>query len=116
MTAEIQTNGVFSRTIAAWLAEKVNIIWISSDGPPDVQDSYRITANKRPTSAIIAKNIRYLVENGRGMTGVRSTITEKTINRQKEIVEYFASLGVKYIWTDPLFPAVGERTDHQSFN
>jgi radical SAM protein with 4Fe4S-binding SPASM domain len=116
LSVEIQTNGVFSRRVADWLAENVNIVWVSSDGPPDVQDFYRFTINKKPTSRMLTSSIRYLVENGRGMTGIRSTITEKTISRQKEIVDYFSSLGVKHIWSDPLFPAVGEKSDYRSFD
>lgn len=116
VTSEIQTNGVFSMTVAEWLAENVNIIWISSDGPSDVQDYYRITVNKKPTSKFLARNMKYLVENGKGMTGIRSTITAATINRQKEIVDYFSSFGIRYIWSDPIFPAVGEKSDYGSFN
>ena len=116
LTAEIQTNGVFSKKVADWLVKNVDIVWISSDGPPDIQDYYRFTINKSPTSGILAKNIRYLVENGRGMTGIRSTITERTIDRQKDIIDYFSSLGIRYIWSDPIFSAVGEKTNYQSFD
>ncbi len=116
LTAEIQTNGVFSEKVADWLAENVNIIWISSDGPPDVQNLNRFRKNKKPTSGILAKNIRHLIANGRGMTGIRSTVTEETINRQKELVDYFSFLGIKYIWSDPLFPSVGIKSDYKLFN
>ena len=40
------------------------------------------------------------------MVGARVTITEKNVAQQKEVVDYFSSLGIKYIWTDPLFPTV----------
>jgi len=41
------------------------------------------------------------------MVGVRVTLTDKNIDRQKEMVDYFYDLGIRYVWTDPLFPAVG---------
>ncbi len=116
LTAEIQTNGIFSREIADWLAGNVDIIWISSDGPPKVQDRYRVTANGEPTSKILGENIRYLVKNPKDLVGIRSTITEETINMQKEIVDYFSSLGIAYIWSDPLFLEVGEKTDYKLFD
>ena len=41
------------------------------------------------------------------MVGARVTITEKNISRQTELVDYVASLGIRHIWTDPVFPTVG---------
>lgn len=118
LTAEIQTNGIFSKRVADWLLKNINIIWISSDGIPEMQDNYRITRNQQPTSKALARNIGYMIENSgrRSIIGIRSTITENSIHRQKEIVDYFHSLRIRYIWSDPLFPTVGEKMDYSSFD
>jgi radical SAM protein with 4Fe4S-binding SPASM domain len=111
LTSEIQTNGVFGTDVADWLAGNVDIIWVSCDGPPDIQDACRVTVHNEPTSTVLAENVRFLCRNGKGMTGVRATITGVTVRRQMELVDYCASLGVRHIWTDPVFPAVGEGPD-----
>ncbi|MCD8150799.1 MAG: hypothetical protein LUE92_14825 [Clostridiales bacterium] len=51
------------------------------------------------------------MENGKGMTGIRATITRDNLRVQSETLRYFASLGVKYVWTDPIFPPLGETND-----
>lgn len=108
LSFEIQTNGVFSEEVRSWLSGNVDIIWISMDGPPDIQDTYRKTVKKEPTSQTIEENVKYLIRNGKGITGIRVTITSLNINRQAEMIEYFSALGVKHIWSDPIFPSVGE--------
>jgi uncharacterized protein len=110
LITEIQTNGAFGPSARDWLAENINIIWVSSDGPPDIQDYYRpFFKSGEATSSIIESNIKYLLRNGKGFTGIRVTINDLNIERQIEMVDYFSSMGITYIWTDPLFPPVGYR-------
>jgi len=118
LTTEIQTNGIFPKKVANWLAENINIIWVSSDGTPDIQDYYRRTGGQKATSKFLADNVKYLLQNKscNGVIGIRATITPKTIKRQIDIIDYFMSLGIKYIWCDPLFPTVGEKMDYQEFD
>ena len=40
------------------------------------------------------------------MIGARVTITDANSTSQIEIVDYLASLDIKNIWTDPVFPFV----------
>lgn len=110
VTTEIQTNGAFGPAVRDWLSENMDITWISFDGPPDIQNYYRpFFRSGRDTAPVLEKNTKFLVENGKGFTGVRVTINNKNINRQKEMVDYFGSMGIQYIWTDPLFHSVGYR-------
>lgn len=109
LSVELQTNGVFEERIREWLSDNVDIIWVSSDGLPELQDQNRRTVKGEPTSKELAKNVRYLTQNGKGMTGIRSTITSANVYKQKENIEYFMGLGVKHIWTDPIFPSVGKK-------
>jgi radical SAM protein with 4Fe4S-binding SPASM domain len=109
LKTEIQTNGVFPPRVAEWLAERMNIIWISLDGPPDIQDSLRPTIGGGKTSESIERNIAILHkhESERLLVGVRSTITPMNIHRQIEMIEYLRDLGITAIFSDPVFPAVG---------
>lgn len=107
LVVEIQTNGVFSTKVARWLAKNANIIWISCDGPPDIQNYLRPTKGGKKTSHILERNILILQnESVNAVVGIRATITPKNILRQKEMILYFESLGIKAIFSDPEFPPV----------
>jgi len=109
LTSEIQTNGTFGQGIRDWLSENVDNIWISCDGLPEQQDRYRKTKSGLPTSKLLEENVKYLTKACKGMTGIRSTITSDNVFSQKANIDYFYSLGVRHIWTDPIFPSVGEK-------
>ena len=113
VSAEIQTNGTFSQKVCEWILNNVNIVWISFDGTPDIQDKQRpLGDNLTKSSTIIEENVKWLIsnqENRNLMVGARVTITDLNVSRQIEMVEYFDSLGIKYIWTDPIFPEVKEK-------
>lgn len=112
LTTELQTNGCFGPKVRTWLLDNLNIIWISFDGEPDVHDANRPFANGAPSSPVIEENVRWLIGNAGErdlMVGARVTINSQNLYRQKETIDYFASLGIKYIWSDPVFPAVGDQ-------
>ena len=109
VTVEIQTNGCFGKAVREWILKNMNIVWVSFDGEPDVQNANRPYAGGKPSAPVIEDNVKWLLENGSThslMVGARVTITDINVSRQKQIVDYFHSLGIKYIWTDPLFPSV----------
>lgn len=111
VTSELQTNGCFGPAVRSWVLNNINIVWISFDGEPDIQNRNRPTANGKPSAPIIENNVKWLINN-RGtrdmMVGARVTITEANIFRQRQIIDYFSQLGIKYIWTDPVFPTVDD--------
>lgn len=113
-TAEIQTNGCFSEEVAKWLAWNVDIIWISSDGTPDIQDYYRPMLSNSKSSEILERNIRYIVNQKceSGVVGIRSTITDSNYEKQIEMIKYFSKMGIKNFWVDPVFPSIGEIESH----
>ncbi len=118
VTVEIQTNGVFTEDVRAWVLENVNIAWMSFDGMREIQDynrplnpKYSAVFNGRTSAEVLENNVRWLNENKGArnlMVGARVTITDKNIDKQIEMVDYFYSLGVRYIWTNPLFYSVGQ--------
>ena len=118
VSVEIQTNGVFTKEIREWALDNFNIIWMSFDGMRDIQDYYRPLNKKysdlydgKTSAEILEDNVRWLIAN-RGnrdlMVGARVTITPKNINKQIEMVDYFYNLGIRYVWTNPLFYEVGK--------
>ena len=110
VTSEVQTNNCFSPEVATWMANNIDNIWASCDGLPEIQNYNRPFLNGGGSAAIFERNIKYLVANTRGMVGIRSTITSQNNHLQKECVDYYNSLGIKYIWVDPIFPVVGQQT------
>lgn len=108
LKAEIQTNGVFPPGVATWLAHNVDIIWISCDGPPDIQDTLCPTVGGGKTSKVIERNIAILLNQGTETTvGIRSTITPLNLYHQMEMIEYFHGLGIPAVFSDPVFPLLG---------
>jgi len=100
---ELQTNGYFSPSIAQWIAENIDTVWISCDGPPEIQNRYRPTMFGQPSSNVVARNIEFLTHQPKITVGCRVTIGAANLNRQKEFIDYFNSLGVKAIMSDPIF-------------
>ncbi len=119
VTVEIQTNGVFTEDIRAWILDNINIIWMSFDGMRDIQEynrplnlKYNAMFSGRTSAQVLEDNVRWLIAN-KGerniMIGARVTITDKNIDKQKEMVNYFYNLGIRYVWTNPLFYGVGKK-------
>jgi len=119
LLTEIQTNGFFSKSTSKWISSHMNIIWVSYDGPPSINDKQRTTKNGKAISYIIQENISEIVSvfsNTTNLVGVRSTITPNNIYRQIEMIEYFASLGIKVLYSDPVFPPVSTNVPSPVYN
>jgi len=111
ISTELQTNGCFNNNIRAWILDNINIVWISFDGEPEIQNHNRPCANGAPSAPIIEENVRWLISNKghRNLTiGARVTITNENVKCQRDIIDYFYRLGIRYAWCDPVFPSVGD--------
>ncbi len=118
VTIEIQTNGVFTEDVRNWALDNFNIMWMSFDGMKDVQSHNRplnslfsSLFNNRSSADVLEDNVKWLISNKGDrnlMVGARVTITDININRQTEMVDYFYDLGIRYVWTNPLFHSVGK--------
>lgn len=113
-TSEIQTNGCFNEKTAAWIADNIDIVWVSCDGLPKIQDYYRPLADGGRSSGILEKNLKYLIKNAKGMTGIRTTITDKNVSSQVDLIKYYAGFGIKNFWADPVFPEIGSKNSFDS--
>ena len=103
---ELQTNGCFSKSVRDWISKNVNVLWVSCDGPAEVQDAQRPTRGGKGTSKLVVENLTYLNQFKNIQVGVRATLTDRMIERQEELVDYFHSLGIKYVNVLPAFSPV----------
>jgi radical SAM protein with 4Fe4S-binding SPASM domain len=104
----VQTNGYFSPTVREWIAENIDEVWISCDGPPDVQNFQRPAPGGRASAGVVERNIYDFAHDERVEMGVRATVTELSYDRQLELLEYFYDLGVRTIWADHMTAPVTE--------
>ena len=119
VTVEIQTNGVFTKDVRNWALNNINIIWMSFDGMKDIQDynrplnpKYKATFGNSTSSEVLESNVKWMIENKGNrnlMVGARVTITDINVDKQIEMVDYFYSLGIRHVWTDPEFYSVGKK-------
>lgn len=106
LITEIQTNGIFDKNVAQWIAEHVDIVWLSWDGLKNTQDYYRPLLNGCGSFSAIEENAKYLLKFGKSMVGVRLTVGKLNVRQQVEIIEYFYKIGIRHIWSDPIFKPV----------
>ncbi|MBR3768689.1 MAG: radical SAM protein [Clostridia bacterium] len=119
VTVEIQTNGVFTKEVREWALENINIMWMSFDGMKDIQDYYRplnpkfsAVFNGQTSAEVLESNVKWLIEHKKSrelMVGARVTINKMNVNKQIDTINYFFELGIRYVWTDPLFCSVGNK-------
>ena len=105
---ELQTNGFFNPQKADWIKDNMSFVWISCDGLPDIQNKYRPAKNGGETSNIVERNIRYLASGSNDKIGCRATLPVEMVDRQIELIDYFCSLGVKYICVERAFSSLDE--------
>jgi uncharacterized protein len=86
---EAITNGFFNQRVASWVASTFDTIFLSLDGPREIQDRYRSGLNGRSAYDVVSRNARLLAEHGVELI-LRSCITSETVDRIPEIAAWFA--------------------------
>ena len=111
LISELQTNCIFDKESADWIASHINIVWASIDGWPEVQNRYRPINTNQPSHYQAMQNALYIKE--KTFVGIRTTIVEETVEQQIELLEYFNKLGFKEVASEPVFLPVknGEKND-----
>jgi uncharacterized protein len=101
---------MLSESRTRWLAEHFDLIGLSCDGPPFIQDAQRPTADGAGTSKILERTARLLKQIG-APYAVRVTITPEIVQHQSEIVRYIHStLGANIIHFEPVYSPGGSTT------
>lgn len=112
---ELQTNGFFPTETAKWITKNVNEVWISIDGPQEIQNKNRPTQNHTGSSDAVVKNIKYLLKQGI-FVGARATIMPQNVDKQIELIDYFNSLGIKWVYAEPVFESIKQHTPAKTNN
>lgn len=110
----VATNGLLSAPKAAWLARRLDLIGLSCDGPPDIQDRQRPRTGGKASSPAVESTARIVREAGKPLD-VRVTITPASLARQSEIAEYVCSrLRPNEIHVEPVYTLAGAAVDEAS--
>ncbi len=104
---ELQSNTYYSEEIAHFIADKFDIIYVSYDAMPDINDSLRPGEAGENTSPVVERNIKILTQ--KAEVAIRSTISPLNLHKQKEMIDYFLSLGVKSVFSKPVLSSVDSK-------
>jgi len=85
---ETATNGVFDEVRCRWIADSLDDVILSLDGPADVQDRQRPRRGGQGTFETVARSARILSE-GRAELSLRACVTADTVDRLPEIAAWF---------------------------
>ncbi len=99
----IATNGAMSRAKAMWLARHFDLVGLSCDGPPDIQNDQRPNWSGGGTSHLVEQTAQILHQQDCRFQ-VRVTLTKKSLPRLVEIVDYLGrQLSPAAIHLEPLY-------------
>jgi uncharacterized protein len=103
----VYTNGtLMNERVIEWANETGVSLVVSLDGPPLVHDRRRVYLNGRPTSRIILKNIRLLMErSNQTVKRVRAVACERGL--MVPLHRYFLALGFNEIHVQPVYDEGG---------
>lgn len=96
------TNGILSEEKLDWIIDNKMRLAISFDGTPKIQDIQRPFADGKPSHSFVENTVKRLVDEKQDF-GVRSTITQLSVNKMDEIINYFHKLGIKSVHFEPAF-------------
>lgn len=106
----IATSGVLSAKLARYLAKSFDLVGISCDGPPEIQDHQR-KLQGLGTSRIVEQTASTLRQSGTPIS-VRATITRESMKRQEEIARYLLEvIQPVEIHFEPVYRSPGEFAD-----
>ncbi|MCP4153973.1 MAG: hypothetical protein GY757_39970, partial [bacterium] len=93
---DIQTNGIFNEKVANWISDNATLVWFSLDGIEEEHDAFRRMPSGEGSFANVLKNIKILLGR-RPVIGIRSTVTKRTVKKQRELIDFASGLGLQWI-------------------
>lgn len=86
------TNGFYGAAKREFIASTFDHLTVSCDGPPHIQDLHRPTRRGTASYEVVAGSIRYfLTHRPRLNTGIRATVSRRSVTELPAIVRFFAS-------------------------
>jgi uncharacterized protein len=112
----LATNGIMSSSLACQLAARFDLIGLSCDGPPDIQNHQRpLPGRGKSTSSMFVEQSARLVHSAGKPLHVRVTVTPESMDRQVEIADYICrNLAPETIHVEPVY-AGGRSSLDQGF-
>lgn len=107
----ITTNGMFGDNILNYFIKNNFQITLSADGDCEVQDFQRPTVGKGKSSTFVEKTIRSLSQKKYPFK-VRATVTDYSVNKMVDAVEWLSRIGGKEIQFEPV--SIAGRAREQS--
>jgi uncharacterized protein len=98
----IATNAAVSAGTAHWLATRFDLVGVSCDGPPEIQDIQRPGRSGEALSGSVIRTMSIL-NKLRCPFHVRVTISRATVRRQAEIVSWLADWLPEAIMIEPVY-------------
>lgn len=111
LRVELQTNGYFTAGIADWVEEMVDVLWISYDGPAEIQNRNRPGRKGQDSYDLVTGNVTRFAGAKDKQFGVRATVVPEDFTRLHEILDHFSGLGVKNVCVAPVFSSTGLAAD-----
>ena len=92
----VQTNGtLITKEMAKFFADYKFLLGVSLDGPSYLHDFYRKTLGQKPTHSLVMRGIDLLKKFNVDFN-ILILVNNKTVNKAKEIYQYFKSQGFFY--------------------
>jgi uncharacterized protein len=103
---EVATNGTFDQARCRWVADSLDSIILSMDGPPDIHDHHRQRKDGRGSSEAVVRSAKILSQ-GTADLSIRVCVTDETVDRMPEIAVWlcqeFRPVSVSF---EPIQPSV----------
>lgn len=97
----IQTSGgIYNIKFYDFLIENEFNISLTIDGPREIHEAQRPTKGLNSSFDTVIKSYHY-IKSKQGRCGVLCTLTKNSVNKHKEILEFFRSLDVELFHTNP---------------
>ncbi len=84
---EVATNGTFDEDRCQWIADSLDSVVLSLDGPTDIQNRYRHRRDGWGSFGTVAHNAHILSE-GQAELSIRTCVTAETVNRLPDIAAW----------------------------
>ncbi|MCB0586589.1 MAG: radical SAM protein [Phaeodactylibacter sp.] len=99
----IATNGIMNGKQARWLARNFDLIGLSCDGEPDIQNRCRPARNGADASDILERTASAILDEG-GRFMIRATVMPQSLHRLTDSVHYFVNrLNAGDIRVEPVY-------------
>jgi uncharacterized protein len=97
------TNGVLNRDRLRWIVDHFSSLYVSFDGPPDIQNAQRPGPNGAPSFPAVDRTLRHLDEK-RFPYAIRCTVTRGGQDRIDEIVDFISGrYAARTIFLEPAY-------------